>query len=93
MNRLASSVNGDGAAQYCHGGQPVDARRKRVCQTLGQCLSIVERHPQDSFDYDLLVIEFARYGSWGQVELLRLPDARANAADLLALSRSPTLIA
>lgn len=76
---------------------PLTQAEKRVCQTLEQCVSIVERHPHDSFNYDLLTTEFARYGSRGQAELLRLldrnPDARANAADLLALSKSPTLIA
>jgi len=76
---------------------PLTRAEKRVCQTLEQCVSIIERHPHDSFDYELLTTEFERYGSRGQAELLRLldrnPDARANAADLLALSQSPTLIA
>lgn len=76
---------------------PLTRAEKRVCQTLEQCISIIERHPHDSFDYDLLATEFARYGSRGQAELLRLldrnPDARANAADLLARSNSPALIA
>lgn len=73
---------------------PLSAAERQVCRNLSHCLSILDEHPHDSFDYAVLAEEFARFGAKGRDRLIRRvgkgakADERVagHAADLLAMS-------
>ncbi|WP_298919041.1 hypothetical protein [uncultured Algimonas sp.] len=69
---------------------PLTPAEREVCGSLSHCLKIVDDHPHDSFDYQVLTGEFARFGPRGRKALIqRIGKGGAeggNAADLLALT-------
>lgn len=72
---------------------PLTPAEQTVCRSLSHCMMIVETHPFDSFDYDVLADEFARFGPKGQRALIKRVgnsgvDA-GHAADLLAIMAVP----
>lgn len=76
---------------------PLSAAEQQVCRSLSHCLSIVDAHPADSFDYGVLAAEFRRFGETGRDALLQKIEKGGtlalHAADLLALSRDASAIA
>jgi hypothetical protein len=75
---------------------PLTATEQHVCRSLEHCLSIVEAHPHDSFDYVVLAEEFRRFGTNGRDALLQKiskdDENSAHAADLLALTRDASAL-
>lgn len=76
-----------GLAGTAHGSELTRAE-ERVCKRLDDCLSIVDRHSHNSFDYRVLGAEFARFGETGEKSLTRMIErggaGAGHAADLLA---------
>lgn len=60
-----------------------------VCRSLTHCLSILDNHPYDSFDYKVLAEEFGQYGRKGELALIKRLTIQngkpEHAADLLAI--------
>lgn len=75
---------------------PLVPAEQRVCRSLNHCLKIVDAHPHDSFDYDVLAEEFRRFGSKGRDALIRKikkgGQSAGHAADLLALTRDASAL-
>lgn len=75
---------------------PLTPAEQTICQNLRQCLSILERHPQDSFNYAHLNNAFEQFGKKGQKALIKLllkgDEKAGHAADLIALSADEGLL-
>lgn len=70
--------------------RPLEAKEARVCDSLKHCITIVETHSHDSFDYAVLAHEFTRFNMRGRKALLKTlqngeSSHAANAADMLVL--------
>ena len=66
---------------------PASAQSANLCQSLNQCVDILERHPPNAFDYDLLAAEFTRFGAPAQTALVtraRNPELAPRIFDLAA---------
>lgn len=76
---------------------PLSPAETTACRSLQHCLDIIETHPPDSFDYDVLAVDFKRFGAKGRKALIRKVKksnrSAANAADLLAISGDAAVLA
>jgi|GEM_PF-3750258 len=61
-----------------------------VCDSLVECMDILERHPPNAFDYTVLASEFTRFGPQGQAMLVARARDPKLAPRIFALARQPS---
>ena len=72
---------------------PLSRAEQTVCRNLSHCLSILDDHPHDSFDYAVLAQEFTRFGDRGRKALIKRVSqgdtaknrSASHAADLISI--------
>lgn len=68
---------------------PLSEAEQPVCRSLSHCLTIVDNHAHDSFDYAVLADEFQGFGKKGRKALIKRIEkggsSSGHAADLIAL--------
>lgn len=79
-----------------YAANPLTRAERQICSSLRHCVSILERHTQDNFNYHHLAEAFGHYGTRGRKALIRVLDKggpeAAQAADLIAISRNSKLL-
>ena len=61
---------------------PLTEAEQRACQNLRHCVSIIERHGPDDFDYDVLGAEFKHFGLEGRAALFHTLKGKNGSSDI-----------
>lgn len=85
IKAIALSVSLVGLSTSALQARDLSPKEQAVCGSLRVCLDIASRHDATEFDYDVLELEFQRFGLRGRNALLSLLEGRDGNADIAKL--------